>query len=310
MKWIEVSITTNESTAEAVSDLMLEMGSNGVEVVDPEAFREVLRDNSYLDYADDGFIESFGESVIVRGYFQDGRDQQELLGNVKDGLEKIAIFNDPSPATVDLLIRDDSEWNETWKAYFKPFELAPGFVVCPSWEKYEAKPGELIIELDPGMAFGTGTHETTKMCAEFAAEYVKQGDRVMDVGCGTAILAITAAGKGASKVTAIDIDDAAVKTAKENVIRNRVEDRIEVLQGILQDLPAEPCDVLLVNIIADVIISLAPVFRNYLKDDGHVVLSGIIRSRQQEVIDACEENGLILVTERTKGEWVAMVFHA
>ncbi len=308
MKWYEVSVTTNEAAADPVSDLLLGLGANGVEMVDPEAFQKVLSDNRHLDYADEGFLDQYGTDVVVRAYFQDGRDAAALTTSVRNGLAEMAAWVDPAPATLTLLLRDDAEWKDVWKDYYKPFELAPGFVVRPSWETYEARPGETVIEMDPGMAFGTGTHETTRMCAQFAARVVAPGDRVMDIGCGTAILGIVAALRGAEAVTAVDIDDAAVKTARENVERNRVADRVRVICGVLDDIAPSAHDVLLVNIIADVIISLSPDFPKYLRKDGLLVVSGIIHDRAGDVTAACEQQGFALVEHAAEGEWDAMVF--
>lgn len=328
MKWLEVSVTTTQQMSDAVSDLLLELGSNGVEMVDPEAFRQVQRDNAWLDYTDEGFLDQYGDDVVVRGYFQDGRDPEALRAELlaalgamgRDGAagnESAAGMNLPvsgsasnASTQVIVVVRDDSEWKDVWKDYYKPFELAPGFIVKPSWEEYDPKPGETILELDPGMAFGTGTHETTRMCAEFAVAVTRPGDVVLDVGCGTAILGITAAKCGASRVLAIDVDDAAVRTARENVSRNAVADRVEVVHGVLDDVVPLPCDVLLVNIIADVIIQLAPAFRAYMAPDAEIVLSGIIRDRQADVVAAMERENFFMRAEKTMGEWVAMVFHA
>ncbi len=308
MKWHEVSVTTNEAAADTVSDLLLGLGANGVELVDPEAFRRVLAQNSHLDYADEGFLDQYGTDVVVRAYFQDGREVAALRQAVVSGIGEMAAWLDPAPGKVSVLLRDDAEWKDVWKEYYRPFAIAPGFVIKPSWEAYEAKPGETVIEMDPGMAFGTGTHETTRMCARFAAEVVAPGDRVMDIGCGTAVLGIIAALKGARHVTAIDIDDAAVKTARENVARNGVEDRVAVVCGVLEDLAPSAHEVLLVNIIADVIISLAPLFGKYLVPGGRLVTSGIIHERMADVVAACEQNGFTLLSHEADGEWDAMVF--
>lgn len=309
MKWLEVIITTNQMMAEEVSDMLISLGSNGVEMVDPDAFRQAMRQNAYLDYADEGFIEQYGEHVIVKGYFQDGRDPESLLGALREKMAETDV-SDYAPGTMQAVIRDDTEWKDVWKEYYKPFELATGYIVKPSWEEYVVKPGETLLELDPGMAFGTGTHETTKMCAQFAAEIVRPGDKVIDIGCGTAILGILAAKSGAERVLAVDIDDAAVRTAKENALRNNVDTVVTVVHGILDDVAPEPFDVLLVNIIANVIIQLAPDFKKYMAEGAQIVLSGIIRDRQQDVIQAMEEQNFFLKEERTMGEWVAMVFHA
>ncbi len=308
MKWIEVTVTTNQEASDAVSDVLLALGANGVEMVDPEAFARVLSDNSHLDYADAGFMDQFGTDVVIKAYYQDGRTHATLEAAIAEGLSNVSENFSILPGTLSLCVRDDVEWKDVWKDYYKPFEIAPGYIVKPSWETYDVRSGETVIEMDPGMAFGTGTHETTKMCAEFAVSTVQKGDTVMDIGCGTAILAMIAAYQGAENVLAIDIDDAAVKTASENVLRNGLTRQITVQESVLSDVPPFPYDVLLVNIIADVIIDLAPIFPEYLKPNGSLVVSGIIHGRVSEVITTLEQNGFNLSEHNSQGEWDAMVF--
>ena len=308
MKWIEVVITTNQEASDGVSDILLALGANGVELVDPEAFKRVLFDNSHLDYADEGFLEQYGSHVVIKGYYQEDRNIENLKKTIELKLHELKPEIDPAPAAIDIKIRDDIEWKDVWKEYYKPFEIAPGYIVKPTWEDYIPKTGEVIIEMDPGMAFGTGTHETTKMCAELTAAAVVPGDSVMDIGCGTAILAMIAAHRGASKVLAIDIDDAAVKTAKENVLRNHLSQTIEVRESYLSGVVPTPYDVLVINIIADVIISLSSEFPLYLKHNGRLIVSGIIHARVDDVITACEQCGFNLSEHKKQGEWDAMVF--
>lgn len=308
MKWQELTITTNEASSDLVSDLLFSLGANGVELVDPPAFRKVLSDNAHLDYADEGFIERYGSDVIVRAYFQDGREAKGLRRIVTEGLLALSLEPGVSESNVTVKLRDDEEWKDVWKTFYVPFEIAPGFIIKPSWEEYEPKADEIILEMDPGMAFGTGTHETTRMCAKFAARHVKHGDSVLDIGCGTGILGIVAANCGAAEVLAIDIDDAAVKCARENVQKNRVSDRVHVVQGTLEDVPPVKRDVILINIVADIIIGLTPKFPDHLTENGLLVVSGIIHSRVQDVISACELQGFVIVEHDTEGEWDAMVF--
>lgn len=310
MKWIEITVTTNEDAADIISNLLTEIGANGTEIVDPEAFRQVLESNRYLDYADDGFIDSYGTDVIIRAYFSENEDPDLLASRVREGINRIPDATDVSPGTVEWRVRDDSEWKDNWKEYFKPFNFTGKIVIKPSWENYIPKGSEIVVELDPGMAFGTGTHETTRMCASLGEKYLKSGDRVLDLGCGTAILALTAAKLGAGSVLAVDLDDAAVKAARENVIKNNESDKIKVLRGVLTDIPKERFDLIYINIIADVIISLAGDIREYMGEGAHIILSGIIGSRRDEVVAAYTAAGLNIAGESGMGEWVAMVMHA
>ena len=180
-------------------------------------------------------------------------------------------------------------------------------MVKPTWESYTPQEGDRIIEIDPGMAFGSGTHETTSMCLGFLEDYLTPGARVIDVGTGSGILAIGAALLGAGKVLAIDIDPTAVKVARENVAHNHLEEKIQCVQGDLLEQRAEQCDLCVANIIADVICGFAAPLQEHIVPGGLFVCSGIIREREQDVLDALQQAGYELVEERKKGEWVAMI---
>lgn len=310
MKWIEVSVTTNEPASEILSEFLMELGASGTEIVDANAFRQASEQNSYIDYADDGLAESYGPDVEVKAYYPEGADIGKLLGRISQRMDELSGLMDTGPGTVRWQVRDDAEWKDNWKAYFKPFRLTDRIVVKPSWENYVPGNGQIVIELDPGMAFGTGTHETTRMCALLGEKYLKPGDRVLDLGCGTAILALVAAKLGAGSVLAVDIDEAAVKTARQNVENNGEASRIEVRRGVLSDIGKEPFDLILINIIADVIIPLAGIIRGYTGENTRIILSGIIGSRRDEVVSIWQDAGLRLVEEVKTGEWVALVFHA
>lgn len=310
MRWIEITVTTNQQASEAVSELFMRKGANGTEMVDPYAFRQVLENNKYLDYADDGLVESYGTDVIVKAYYSDDRNPESLTAEIQASLSDMAGYMDIGPGEVKWVVRDDEEWKDTWKQYFKPFKFTEKIVIKPSWENYEPQPNDIVIELDPGMAFGTGTHETTRMCALLGEKYIKKGDKVFDLGCGTAILALSAVKLGASKALAVDIDDAAVKAARQNVQNNHESEKIEVRQGELHHIAREAYDLIFINIIADVILSLTDEIKHYVGNNTRILLSGIIKSRQDEVRKAYLEAGFQLIEELNQGEWVAMAFHA
>ena len=310
MKWIEIIVTTNGDAAEILSDILTDMGANGTEMVDQAAFKQVLENNRYLDYADDGMVERYGTDVIIKAYFSEAHDPNRLVETVKEGIHNLSARIDIKPGIVEWHMRDDSEWKDNWKEYFKPFNFTEKIVIKPSWEDYSPKTGEIVIELDPGMAFGTGTHETTRMCALLGEKHIKSGDRVLDLGCGTAILALTSAKLGAGGVLAVDIDDAAVRAAKENVLKNHESDKIKVMQGVLADISVEPFDLIYINIIADIILSLADTIGKFSKEGTHIILSGIIKSRRDEVAAAYTAAGFRILEESSMGEWVAMALHA
>lgn len=310
MEWIEISVTTTKEASEAVTGKLMDMGANGVEIIDRDEFRKVLESNKYLDYADNGFIEKYGPDVVVKAYFPTDRHPAGICGELDAALADMAGYMDIGLGVVQFAKRDDSEWKDTWKQYFKPFRLTDKIVVKPSWEHYDRKADEIIIEMDPGMAFGTGTHETTRMCATLGEKYVRNGDKVLDLGCGTAILAILAVKMGAGSALAVDIDEAAVKAAQLNVENNGASQKTEVRRGELRNIKKEPYDLIFINIIADVIISLSGEIKEYVKSGTRIILSGIIKERKPEVLDAYRKEGFILEDEMTMGEWEAMVFSA
>jgi ribosomal protein L11 methyltransferase len=203
---------------------------------------------------------------------------------------------------------DDEDWSTAWKKYYKPFHISDSVVIKPSWEDYDKKDGEIIIELDPGMAFGTGTHETTRLCSQLLERHVRKGDTLIDVGCGTGILSIIAVKLGAAKATAIDIDDVAARVTGENCAINGVSDSIDVRKGVLADIEPFKADLVVANIIADVVIKLSEPMPQYLKKGGILLTSGIIRERREDVVKAYTGLGFEVISIDEMGEWVAIVF--
>jgi ribosomal protein L11 methyltransferase len=301
MKWMEVEVTAVPEWQDTISQIFMDMGVQGIEIVDPAAFRDVLDKNRYLDYADDGFIESYGDKVIIRSYFHAEQDKQSIENQLSEAFN---LFNiDPQ---IIIRLRDDSEWKDNWKKNYKTFHISEKVIIKPSWETCNFSDNQIVIEIDPGMAFGTGTHETTRMCALFLDDLVKGNESVLDLGCGTGILGIVAAKLGASKVTCVDIDEAACRIAKENISNNHVSELINVVNGELSDVEKKEYDIVIINIIADVILSLIPNIKMYCKSKSVVLLSGIIKERRQEVLDAAVLHGFRPVQELNDGEWVAI----
>jgi ribosomal protein L11 methyltransferase len=303
MKWLEVEITAEPEWQDTISEIFMDLGIQGMEIVDPEAFRAVLEKNRYLDYADDVFIDSFGDKVVVRAYFHADYDTSFLERQLSDAFDMHNI--DPNPKLL-FRVRDDSEWKDNWRNNYKSFLISERVIVKPSWEACNYEDGRVVVEIDPGMAFGTGTHETTRMCAKFIDELIKGNEYILDLGCGTGILGIIAALLGAEKVTCVDIDEAACFTAKENIIKNHVEDKISVLAGELKDVEKRGYDIIIVNIITDVIISLIPELKDYCKPGTNIFLSGIIKERRQEVLEKAALHGFRPVQELNEREWVAI----
>ncbi len=288
---------------DAISQIFMNLGITGLEIVDPTAFRDVLEQNRYLDYTDDGFIESFGEDVVIRAYFHGGNAPEIIERQLKKAFNQYNI--NPMPK-IEICLRDDFEWKDNWKHNFKTFFISKRVIIKPSWETCCLKEGQIVIELDPGMAFGTGTHETTRMCALFLDDLITGNESVLDLGCGTGILGIIAAKLGASDVVCVDIDEAACSTAKDNIQNNNVGKSITVISGELKDLEHRQYDIIIINIVANIILALLPGLKEYCKPTSNVILSGIIKERRQEVLNTAALYGFRPAQEQNEGEWVAI----
>jgi len=247
---------------------------------------------------------NLGDSMIIRAYFSaDDKDIRSLREKLNEALERYSVM--PLPH-MEIRSRNDSEWKDNWKKHYKTFEISKRVIIKPSWEDYEPPDGKVVIELDPGMAFGTGTHETTRLCAAMLDEIIKGGEKVLDLGCGTGILGIIAAKLGASCVTCADIDDTACKTAIGNIRNNKVDSKVKVIHGSLKDIKREQYDIIVINIITDVILSLLPLLHAYCTDKTNIVLSGIIRDRKNDITEAAVNLGYRIIQELIDGEWVAV----
>jgi len=308
MKWIEITINTTEEAYDAISDMLTTIGAGGVAIEDPNDIRKEIEKPNSLDYVDEVFLDALGQDVVIKAYFSQRDNFNELIELVKEKILYISNFLDVGKGYMGYCEIDDEDWAAGWKKHYKPFRITERIVIKPSWEEYNQNHDEIVIELDPGMAFGTGTHETTKMCSRFLDKYMVPGYSVIDVGCGTGILSIIAAKLGAKHVEAIDVDAVAVKTAEENCRLNGTADTVSWYKGVLDDLDKNKVDIIVANIIADVIIALSSSIPEYLKMGGLFITSGIIKERRGEVVKAYTERGFELIDEEQLGEWVAMVF--
>ena len=200
----------------------------------------------------------------------------------------------------------EEDWSTAWKQYYKPVKIGENIVIKPSWESYKGEEGEQVIELDPGMAFGTGTHETTQLCIKLLEKHVRRGDIVIDIGSGTGILGIVAAKLGSKKVIGVDIDPLAIKVAKENIMINQVEDMFKIREGYLFDQVKEKGDIVVANIVTDVILNLIKDIRSYLNDGGIFIASGIILDRFEDLKLALEGDNIKILSVEKMGEWIAL----
>ena len=308
MKWVEAVVHTTTIGSDLISEELMMLGATGTEIIDRADVPDPRKAGVYWELYDPKMLEEMPEDVLVKGWFELNEQTPDVISNVKQRLSELKNdeFIDFGTLELDMQNVADEDWSENWKKYYKPFRIGSHLVVKPTWEPYEAQPDDLIIELDPGMAFGTGTHETTNMCMQLLEKHLQDGMRVMDVGTGSGILAIAAARLGAEDILAIDIDPSAVKVAIENVELNGVKDQVRVVVGDLCKSEAMPCDLAVANIVADAICMLAGPLTRHLEKDRLLICSGIIREREQDVKNAATEAGYTLFDRIEKGEWVAL----
>ena len=316
MNWMEYTVLTTTEASELVSQILMDAGSTGTMIEDRNDVAANQRPEGQWDIIDEAIAERIGDDVKVTGYFEaDDRVLDRVL-SIEQELARIRNLDlgmDLGKLKTYTHMVAEEDWTESWKKAFRPFRLGRHMVVKPSWEGFDPEPGDHIIEIDPGMAFGTGTHETTGMCVELVEKYVKPGDRCIDIGTGTGILAIAAAHMGAARVLATDLDGVAVRVAAENVSANGFSDRIDVRCGdLLEALRPEDAgaDVVIANIIADVIIGLAAPVKPCIKKGGVFICSGIAVNRLGDVLAALRDAGYAVLDEVTQGEWSAVAARA
>lgn len=310
MEWMEVSVHTTTQGSDVVSMLLMQNGAAGTAIEDRNDVPDPSKPHGYWELIDQSLIDSMPEDVLVKGWLPMNERLSDSQKALKEQLAALPALNPDIPLgtlTLDNNQVDEQDWAECWKKFYKPFRAGRTLVVKPTWEHYAPQPGDKIIQMDPGMAFGAGTHETTGLCLSLLEEYMQPGMHVMDVGTGSGILAIGAALLGASDVLAIDIDPVAVKVAKENVIQNGLESGIRVMEGDLVKDVHETFDLCLANILADVICFLSVPLRTKIRPGGTFICSGIIKDREQDVLDALRTAGYTVIEKQYRGEWVAIV---
>ncbi len=310
MDWIEVIVHTTTPASDLITETLINTGAQGTMVEDRSDVPDPDKPNGYWEIIDPHMIDAMPEDVLVHAWFEPDAsfpDRLQVLKTRYAQLLKTDLGMDPGTLTVDTKNVQDQDWNEVWKRFYKPFRAGSRLVVKPTWEPYDPKSGDLIIEMDPGMAFGSGTHETTGMCLELLESVVTPGSHVIDVGTGSGILAIGAGLLGATDVLAIDIDPTAVKVAKENIEHNHMEKTVRPVVGNLLDGMNDTCDICVANIIADVIIAFAAPLLSHIRSGGTFICSGIIREREAEVRTALLESGYTILRTEHRGEWTAFL---
>ena len=308
MKWVEIAIKTTTEAVEAVSNILYDAGVAGVSIEDPKDILALEKSETFWDYVDESLLTAVFEGAIVKAYLPQSADLIDKIELIKQSVAILPQHGlDIGLGEITTIEVNEDDWSSAWKQYYKPTKIGEKVVVKPTWEEYDASPNDIIIELDPGMAFGTGTHETTIMCAQELESFVHNDTTVFDIGCGSGILSIIAAKLGAKKVIGVDLDAVAVDVSLQNIKHNNVENIVDVKLGNLMDTIHEKADVVVANIIADIIILLSRDIKQFLVDGGIFITSGIILDKIEAVKEALETNGLEVIKVNRMGEWAAVV---
>lgn len=298
--WIQIKVTVKQ---EYLNDLcaVMSMVDNSLMVEDYSDVQQEL-DGVYGDLIDQELLERDRTIAAVSVFIPMEKSPAESEGFIRERLSVLDI-----PAEIECIGVHEEDWANSWKQYYKPIKTGEKLVIVPEWETYDPADGEIVVLMDPGMAFGTGTHETTRLCAMLLEKYVRPGDRMLDVGCGSGILAICAAKLGAGSCFACDIDPVAVRIAGENAALNQtaqVETGVSDLLAQAKKVPGG-YHVCCANIVADVIIRLSPDIGGFMEPDGVLIVSGIITERAEETVSALKAAGWHLLDERRENGWFA-----
>lgn len=308
MKWTEISIQTTNEAVESISYILHEAGASGLVTEDPQdlikaydsPFGEVyaLDPNDYPE-----------EGVRIKSYLPVNSYLLDTIEEIKQKINDLRTFGiDIGKNEVTMSEVDEEDWATAWKKYYKPVQISERITIKPTWETYEPKDkDEIIIELDPGMAFGTGTHPTTKLSLQALDQYSKGNEVVIDVGCGSGVLSIAAAKLGAENIYAYDLDEIAVKSSKMNIEQNQLSDKITVKQNNLLNGIDLHADIIVSNILAEIIVKFVDDAWNNLKKEGIFITSGIIQNKKQIVLDEMKVHGFEILEINELEEWISII---
>jgi len=297
-QWTQIKVTSKVEYLDDVTAVM-SMVTNSLMIEDySDADREL--DGVYGDLIDEELLKKDKTIASVSAFLPSEVTVSDQVAYIKERLSSLGV-----PHEIELDGVSEEDWADSWKKYYKPIKTGDRLVIVPVWEKYEKKENEITVLMDPGMAFGTGTHETTRLCAKLLEKYVKPGDRMLDVGCGSGILAICASKLGAAECFACDIDPVSVKIAGENAELNGTNNIVCRKSDLLSDVvtPMGGYNICTANIVADVIIRLAPDIGSYLAEGAVLIVSGIIVERKDETVAALAENGFEVFDDATENGW-------
>jgi ribosomal protein L11 methyltransferase len=319
MDWIKVTVYTTTAGIEPVSGRLMQLGITGLEIEDETEFKDFLEETKdYWDYVDDDLVKRMEGETRVIAYVSDDISGRELLTGIRGSMAELNELNEDNifgRLEVEIEGTKTEDWANVWKQYFHPLEIGEKLLIKPEWEDLKEDTDRIVFNINPGMSFGTGSHQTTQLCLEQLEKYVTPGCRMLDLGCGSGILSVVSLLLGAKEAFAVDIDPNCIDTAYENAAMNGVDKSVyTVISGnVVTDpnvkaiISQHKYEVVAANIVADVIIGLAPTAREYMKEGGVFITSGIIDGRQDEVKSALEAEGFTVTDMQRRKDWWSLV---
>ena len=300
MNWTEITISVSQKNTDIVAAIANMTVPYGIYIEDYSDLESGAEEIAHINLIDEELINKDRNTSVVHIYISESDNAAEALEFLKERLRASGIDFTVRAANVQ-----DTDWSENWKKFFHTIEIGDRLAVVPSWESYENKKSRTLLHIDPGAAFGTGTHATTALCLEMLEEYIKSDTTMLDIGCGSGILSITSVLLGARSTIGVDIDAQSVKTAKENAEINHISDKTEFIIGDLAEKINGKFNVVCANIVAEVIIKLLADVKNYMVDDAVLIISGIIDIRKNDILEAVEKYGFTVMKERLRDNWCA-----
>lgn len=306
-EWNEVRVIVPKEFIEPVSSIFYDMDVKGLSIEDPDDLLKSERTPVTWDYVDINIFKEGDDKGVIKAYFPDTENIEKQVTFIKGKIEGLKDLGfGISDYSVDYKNVNEEDWANSWKKYYKPMRIGKNIIIKPLWEKYDAKDTDIVIEMDPGMAFGTGTHETTRMCVLALEENIRGNERVIDIGTGSGILAIVSSKLGASEALAIDLDPVAVDSAKINTELNRTSN-VKVREGNLLSEAEGTYDVVIANIIADVIMIILKDIGKITHKGSRFIASGIISLRLDEVLEKIDEAGLKVIEIKRENDWCCII---
>ena len=300
MQWTDLCITVPKHQADAAEAIAVDIAGSGIYIEDYSDLEAQVEAMAHVDLIEQDLLDKDRSKVLVHLYLEPGKNPAQVIDQLHQKLQAAQVEYQLGTAGVE-----QEDWENGWKAYYHAIDIGRRLAVVPSWEEHPTD--RVVLKLDPGMAFGTGTHETTSLCLEALDGLVQGGERMLDIGTGSGILAIAALLLGAQSAEGVDIDPMCVRTAGENAALNGVADRLQVLVGDLSDKASGKYRIITANIVANAILSLAPAVPALLEDQGTFIASGIIDTRRDEVIEGVKRAGLDVVDVKEKNGWAALI---